>query len=305
MKKFICIFVLTFVSIQPLFANIAASNISPVCDYSALGAYSGTAHLRQKWVPNTIPISWIDNGSAMAVPINSQSCSYSGVLTLPPAPTPPTGYVFVGWKLQNSNPLEDLDLSTENVITYGAKGLDGERCTQGYMDGEDHDIEEHFNCSSSALVNVNFGEGIVVYNSGDKVILSASCNNTVAEMPEPSENLMAAAAAIEEQCSEDWTDECEEQMMALEMQYLNENKSSLTRPVGTFNGTETGSNCWCRVSKYIPSTGDAQNLQAFTWVNHQFYAGEGYEDSNDCAMYCAEGCADFFVWSAELYLMLQ
>ena len=68
------------------------------CDNATLSKYTGTANVEINWEPNVIQLGWYDGNTRLDVPVSAQSCTYDGVVTVPPQPTRP-GYTFNGWKV--------------------------------------------------------------------------------------------------------------------------------------------------------------------------------------------------------------
>ena len=76
-----------------------SANASNACSSNVLNTLGNTAYLEPVFTPNTVSLTW-DDGTGNTV---SSSCTYDGLINLPPEPTPKPGYVFSGWKVQTNN----------------------------------------------------------------------------------------------------------------------------------------------------------------------------------------------------------
>jgi hypothetical protein len=98
-------------------ANIDECRQCPANSYCGGGTYTFNETINQGITPcpSTHPISaagsssinqckkqinWYSTDNNLTT---STMCNYDGLINLPPAPAPRTGYVFNGWKLQNSS----------------------------------------------------------------------------------------------------------------------------------------------------------------------------------------------------------
>ena len=97
MKKVCVLFLSIF--ILPAFATGIGSTTSAPCDNATLSKYNGTADIEINWEPNTINLTWYDGDTQLNVPVASQTCTYDGMITVPPAPPEKLGYTFNGWKI--------------------------------------------------------------------------------------------------------------------------------------------------------------------------------------------------------------
>ena len=104
MKALILTSVLTLAVIFPSFATVDISSDanSASCNNGTLSKYDGSVNLQAEWEPNTINVKWYndteENGAT--TPSTTNTCSYSGALTVPAAPAKKTGYTFAGWRLR-------------------------------------------------------------------------------------------------------------------------------------------------------------------------------------------------------------
>ena len=279
-------FVLSIMIQTPLFANIDANSISPVCDYSALGAYSGTARMVESWSPNNISINWINNGTT-----NVSTCTYNSSFTVPsvPANSKP-GYVFTGWKLKEGCDVSNVDVSDSLLTAFGNIG--------GMCMFEDivNETGDTIDCSDSRVSDLNSGEVRLGYSHGD-ITMKYSCNATIPEEPEEiPASLVEAQEAYDAQCdtgeelTEEQQAECEELSMALNVQsLLLVEIPAIQRNFNTFDGTETGANCWCKAIKYKPSGGNQCDLQT-PWVYVDTVYDNDSPSSSACAEQCLSGC---------------
>ena len=80
------------------FASGIGNGASAPCDNATLNKYTGTANVEINWEPNVIQLGWYDGNTRLDVPASAQSCTYDGMITVPPQPTKP-GYTFNGWKV--------------------------------------------------------------------------------------------------------------------------------------------------------------------------------------------------------------
>lgn len=121
-----------FVLLLPLFAiDSFASGISggtsAPCDNATLDKYNGTVNAEINWEPNVIQLGWYDGDTKLNVENASQTCTYDGMITVPPQPTKP-GYTFNGWKVKKImvpsgyTQLEYLQSSGTQYIDTGIKG---------------------------------------------------------------------------------------------------------------------------------------------------------------------------------------
>ena len=99
------------------FAGWAVSNTGTNSDVKAAGTgftwnYTENKTFTATYSPNTIDVSWYHNGSEITVNAASESCVYGEDLTVPSAPSVPTGHVFVGWRLCST---ANLDTSINEV----------------------------------------------------------------------------------------------------------------------------------------------------------------------------------------------
>ena len=98
MKK-ILILLLCLFTIDSFGTGIGANNTTAPCDNATLDNYNGTVNAEINWEPNTIQLGWYDGDTKLNVANVSQSCTYDGMITVPPQPTKP-GYTFNGWKVK-------------------------------------------------------------------------------------------------------------------------------------------------------------------------------------------------------------
>jgi len=96
MKKLLIIFLCLFTTES--FASGIGNVTTAPCDNATLSKYTGTANVEINWEPNVIQLGWYDGNTRLDVPVSAQSCTYDGMITVPPQPTK-LGYTFNGWKV--------------------------------------------------------------------------------------------------------------------------------------------------------------------------------------------------------------
>ena len=96
MKKVLILLLCLFTTES--FATGIGNVATALCDNDTLNKYTGTANVEINWEPNIIQLGWYDGNTKLDVPSSAQSCTYDGVVTVPPQPTKP-GYTFNGWKV--------------------------------------------------------------------------------------------------------------------------------------------------------------------------------------------------------------
>ena len=124
MKKLFVLLLLLFTT-DSFASGISGSASTAPCDNDTLSKYTGTANVEINWEPNVINLKWYDGDTEINVANTSQTCTYDGMITVPPQPTKP-GYTFNGWKIPK------IDFAT---IPTNAEGL--ERWGKGNDGGED------------------------------------------------------------------------------------------------------------------------------------------------------------------------
>ena len=98
MKK-ILILSLIFFTTNSFASGINGDTSTAPCDNETLSKYTGTANVEINWEPNVIGLKWFDGDTELNVATASQSCTYDGMITVPPAPPQKLGYTFNGWKI--------------------------------------------------------------------------------------------------------------------------------------------------------------------------------------------------------------
>jgi len=269
MKKFLMVlFGMMFACNVYATTDIPSTATTGDCDETTLGTYSGSADLEIKWEPNTIPIRWYDNNTAIQ---NAQNtCNYDDVLTVP---TPPSrnGYNFTGWKVR---PM--MDFSTLTSLETGS-----ERWGKGYSlnSGADYcyyDVGTASytvaNCkTNSGFSTLNRQEWKVKFNSGNtKGILYGSAHCSAKNGDYHNWTWPAADYA-------DW--------------------------LTTYNQLENISGkkiyCWCQATGWQPENSDIiyTNSDSLSYGNTEFSSSSawvfryGYGSANYCTQICAEDCA--------------
>ena len=98
MKRLLIILSLFIFTIDSFATGISGGTSAP-CDNDTLNKYTGTANVEINWEPNTINLTWFNGDTELNVASASQTCTYDGVITVPPAPPQKLGYTFNGWKI--------------------------------------------------------------------------------------------------------------------------------------------------------------------------------------------------------------
>ena len=127
MKKLSLLF-LCFFTADSFASGIASNSATAPCDNDTLSKYTGTADVEINWEPNVINLKWYDGNTELNVANASQTCTYDGMITVPPQPTK-LGYTFNGWKVAK------YDFSTLPVNSSGihawSKNAPGYSCWYG------------------------------------------------------------------------------------------------------------------------------------------------------------------------------
>ena len=128
MKKLLILFLLLFTT-DSFASGISGNVTSAPCDSATLSKYTGTANVEINWEPNVINLKWYNDDTEINVASASQTCTYDGMITVPPAPPQKLGYTFNGWKI----PKMDFGTIPTNVDS-------SERWAIGvaYWDGSDY-----------------------------------------------------------------------------------------------------------------------------------------------------------------------
>ena len=266
MKKFLMVvFGMLFLCNAYATTDIAADATTGDCDATTLGTYSGSADFEIKWEPNTIPIRWYDNNTAIQ---NAQNtCNYDDILTVP---TPPTrnGYNFTGWKVR---PM--MNFSTLTSLTTGS-----ERWGKGYVLSNGNDYcyytvgtgsSESANCKTTpGFGSLSQKEWKVKYNSGTTkgtLYGSAYCSARTGTRNEYRWDVAESFAT--------------------------------TAQLEEASGTKLY--CWCQATGWQPENSSTiyANLNEISWGNQSvsssaawvFNRDDGSADS--CARNCAAHCA--------------
>ena len=216
-------------------------------------------NLQAEWEPNTINVKWYndteENGAT--TPSTTNTCSYSGALTVPVAPAKKTGYTFAGWRLRAP---EAFNLTTLLAQRGGcdswAKGYynSADRCTR--PDCQD-DINSE-NCSGANYADLNRYEWKVPLYEGGMLYGESSCNG-----------IQGTSYFSGWMCYE----------------YSND-----ARAADSMSVNDTGRYCWCRATGYKVSGENKQSVTPSQWFYHRDFA-----NANSCANDCAARCASYIV----------
>lgn len=76
-----------------------SANASNACSSNVLKTVGTASYLEPIFTPNTVSLTW-DDGVGNT---QSTSCTYDGLINLPPEPPQRPGYRFNGWKLVTTN----------------------------------------------------------------------------------------------------------------------------------------------------------------------------------------------------------
>ena len=234
-------------------ANSAVCSTCPGGYNCSGGIYSFNLTTDQGINPNTISITW-DNDT-------NTSCVYDGTFVVP---TPPsrTGYVFTGWKLKS----EMCSLSS-SVCGLNIDAIDNLEVAQ--TGAHSNDGVYTYNSSNYGLTSP--GTWAVEFTNGDVVRGIASCNTTV------SNTLYTLGAAV--------TNETMTMDQAYNALWRTCDTDAL-QPSNTFSASDTGTQCWCKMTSYTPNSGSACDISSPAWV----YL---LDTSNNGSSFCAEYCVDF------------
>jgi len=162
MKKLFVLLLLLF-TIDSFASGISGGASTAPCDNDTLSKYTGTANVEINWEPNVINLKWYDGDTEINVANASQTCTYDGMITVPPQPTK-LGYTFNGWKIPK------YDFST---IPTNASGTN--RWAIGWWNNADYcwydtttGNAQNVNCSSDETYNeLQTHEWKVRYEHGD------------------------------------------------------------------------------------------------------------------------------------------
>ena len=180
MKKVSLLFLCAFIS--PAFATgIGTGTTNAPCDNATLSKYNGTADIEINWEPNTIGLTWYDGDTQLNVPVASQTCTYDGMITVPPAPQQKPGYTFNGWKI----PKMDFSTIPTNVNGTNRWAItwynNANSCNYDTNTGTAWGV----NCDSDSTYNeLKTHEWKVKFNHGDLYGM-AGCSTTSGTYPQP------------------------------------------------------------------------------------------------------------------------
>ena len=170
MKKFLILLLCLFAT-DSFASGISGGTTTAPCDNATLSKYTGTANVEINWEPNVINLKWYDGDTEINVANASQTCTYDGMITVPPQPTKP-GYTFNGWKIAK------YDFSTLPVNASGihawSKNAPGYDCWYG--SGQTFQTP----CDNGDFDDLDYNEWKVSFNYG-MVYGVAKCSSTVSE----------------------------------------------------------------------------------------------------------------------------
>lgn len=147
MKKLL-ILLMMIIATDSHSSGIGAGTSTAPCDNDMLSKYTGTVNAEINWEPNTINLKWFDGETELNVANASQSCTYDGMITVPPQPTKP-GYTFNGWKIPK---MDFGTIPTDGNATnrWGiAVNNNTEFCVYDTNTGDTHEVD----CNSDSTYN--------------------------------------------------------------------------------------------------------------------------------------------------------
>ena len=252
--RIIPIFILSMIS--PSFSDTLSNNSQ--CDNATLHTTTGPATLNARWTANTIILNWnAGNDATFTAPTQNDaaySCEYDGGITLPTAPTR-SGYTFGGWAVRAQSCLAQH---------YPAGNSTG----SGYINDRTHasspnsENANQYNLTEDNTWAVAFSEGVLKGR--------AICTNVTSSTWE---TIMTGV--------ENGTLSLEEARSMMPMLW-GANGDGIAS-YNTFSSNSTGQNCWCAGTDF----GNSCHIASPSWVFMNRYSS-----SDDCANYCAGGCAE-------------
>ena len=123
-----------FIFTTDSFASGIGTTPTAPCDNATLSKYTGTVNAEINWEPNEIQLGWYDGNTKLDVPVSAQSCTYDGMITVPPQPTK-LGYTFNGWKVipvpGGCKKIEYLESNGSQYINTGYSAPNGFKAQVG------------------------------------------------------------------------------------------------------------------------------------------------------------------------------
>jgi len=173
MKQLFLLFLLFFTTDSYSSGISGGTNTAP-CDNDTLSKYTGTVDAEVNWEPNVINLKWFNGDTELNVAAASQTCTYDGMITVPPAPPQKLGYTFNGWKIPK------IDFAT---IPTNEEGT--ERWAIGWRNNADYCYYDtntiaatHVTCGSDSTYNeLQTHKWKVKFNHGDLYGISV-CSTT-------------------------------------------------------------------------------------------------------------------------------
>ena len=259
--------------VTPSFATVDISSDanSASCNTGTLNTYTGPTSLQAEWEPNTINVSWYNDTAAngATTPSTTNTCSYSGALTVPSAPAKKTGYTFAGWRLRVAPfDLTTLD-STIRATSYEYKAIN-------YGTSSDYNLYTSQTSSGANAAGLNNGEWLANFSYGT-IYGRAYCSSRSGDYYD-----IESAPYWPSGNSATWA--------ATDAQVM----------VGR------GEHCWCQVTGFTPTNGNRQNVASARWIgfyfdsdggalcnpaygypSEQFYECVNQHCEDECAYFCA------------------